>query len=154
MRFDDRAANRQPYAQATGLGRLESRENAREVRRRQPQTRIAHSDKHIARLGLTGADQQLARSVPDLAQRFNGIHDVQHHLLELDLVPPKRVAGPTNSCIFVKTRCSDIATGLVLMSKIASLTSRLSVRTGAFLGKSRSRTAAALITTFSVLIWR
>jgi hypothetical protein len=42
-------------------------------------TGIAYRDKHAARLGLTGADAQFARSLPDLAHRFNGVHDqVQH----------------------------------------------------------------------------
>ena len=88
MRFDDRATDRQPYPQTAGLGRMERLEEAREGRRRQPRTRIANRDEHAARLGLTGADQQLARSLPDLAHRFNGVHDqVQDHLLQLDSVP-------------------------------------------------------------------
>ena len=49
--------------------------DVREPRRRQPWTRIAYRDKDTVRLYCTRADQQLARSLPDLAHRFNGVHN-------------------------------------------------------------------------------
>src|ERR1700734_2387922 len=84
MVLDDRAADRQPHAQATGLGRVERLEDAREVRRRQPRTRIAYRDEHGFRVRFIRAHQQLARSFCDLAHQFDGVHDqVEDYLLHL-----------------------------------------------------------------------
>jgi pimeloyl-ACP methyl ester carboxylesterase len=76
--------DRQPHAQATGLGRVERLEDAREVRRRQPRTRIAYRDEHGFRVRFIRAHQQLARSFCDLAHHFDGVHDqVEDYLLHL-----------------------------------------------------------------------
>ena len=52
MRFDDRAADRQPHPQTAGLGRVERLKDALEARRRQPRARIADRDEHAVRVGL------------------------------------------------------------------------------------------------------
>ena len=53
---------------------------------------------------------------------------------------PKMCGSPSDSRIFNKTLCSDVARRVsVIISKIASLISKSSFRAGAFLEKSRIR---------------
>ena len=109
-------------------------------RRRQPGAGIAYRDKHAVGLGLTGGDQQLARSLADLAHRFDGVHDqVQHHLLQLDFVS-QNARQPLRQLHLHQNAMSDIATRVSpIISKMASLISNSPFRAGAFLEKSRIR---------------
>src|SRR5262245_64997830 len=59
--IDDRAANRQPQAQAAALCRVERVEDSLGKGLRQSRPRIAYRYEHAVRSGLVRADQQLAR---------------------------------------------------------------------------------------------
>src|ERR1700741_3799759 len=85
--FDDRAADREPHAHPFGLGREEGGEEAVEVRRGPPGTRIRHFDEYLVRRASAGGHVQLARSVVYLVHRLDRVEDqIQDHLLELDAI--------------------------------------------------------------------
>ncbi len=87
MRFDDRAADRQAYAQAVGLRRIEILKDAFRIFRIDPWTRILHCDRDGIGPGFRGLDQQFSRSVVDVVHCFNGVDaQVQKHLFQLDQI--------------------------------------------------------------------
>src|SRR3984893_772022 len=89
VRFGDRTTDRQSHAHASRLGRVKRIEQVIEALRFQSRARIAYGDEHAVRRVQTRVDQQLARSLADLAHRFDGVHDqVQDHLLQLDSISP------------------------------------------------------------------
>src|SRR5262249_52134256 len=87
VRFDDRTTDRESHAHAPGLGGVEGVEQAVHTLQGQARAGILHGDEHPARGVWPGADAQLARSLADAAQRFDGVEDqVQEHLLQLDTI--------------------------------------------------------------------
>src|SRR5262249_12424211 len=87
VRLNDRPADREAHAHAAGLGGVEGVEQVVHTLRGQTRAGILHGDEHPARGVWPGADAQLARSLADAAQRFDGVEDhVQEHLLQLDAI--------------------------------------------------------------------
>jgi hypothetical protein len=87
IRFDDRAADRQPHADPIGLGRVERLEQPVEIRRIDPRAGIVDFDEHAVGIALAGGNRKLARSVSGAGHRLNGVdHQIHDHLLQLDTI--------------------------------------------------------------------
>src|SRR5258708_33297736 len=94
MRLDDRAADRQPHADALALGGVERIEDVLEFRRIDPRAGIADGQEHAVRFALRGRYEHVSLSVAERAYGFNGVDDqIQHHLLYLNSIGPDQRDG-------------------------------------------------------------
>src|ERR1700726_4793902 len=84
MRFDDRAADRQPHPQTAGLGRMERGEELLETRRAQAWPCVLYRDQHAVRFGFSGGDGQLSRPFRVGGHCLDSVdNDVEGYLLQL-----------------------------------------------------------------------
>src|SRR5215469_7223605 len=99
MRINDGPAYRQPHPCSTGLGGVESLEDALAIRWIDPRTGIVHCHEDAC-LILLCADQQLSSPGLDQAHCFNGVQDeIQQHLLQLNAIPTKGTQSVRKACL-------------------------------------------------------
>jgi hypothetical protein len=82
MGFDNRAADRQTHAHATGLCRVEWFKETRQSFRAQPGAGVLHPEAHLVRFRLAGSDENLSGAISNYTHCLDGVeNEIEDDLL-------------------------------------------------------------------------